>query len=424
MANKPSLSQMEGTSTDLLFEYFADPSKLKPEEKQIDIPNRIDERTEDSDIRSHSHRSGRSSKSYSSSSSTSSSTRSSKSRKSEHKPMPVLPNITPPNATPPVRLSGSLIDKTNAFGVEPKPSFFNFLKPQPTPEKPPEQFPSTYVPSYNPADERSVKFKKMELLAKLNDIRRSGRTLTREYSISSEIEDMEMEIRYQTEAENKKQGVTLAKDFLCYTVNALEYLNEKFDPFGLQLKGWSDRVKLNIDNYNDVMGELYEKYKGSGRKIEPEIKLLFMIGFSAVTVHTSKAVTRSMGLEDAVKNNPELLAKLQGSFTNTFEKKFGAAPAPKPESKEDPIAIQREMYRKMMEEKSKAAQNTKPPINNLLNKLKNKIPLNVDTSRLDETTEASPRIRVTKTVDVSDSDTLSEISVSRIRKKRPVIARK
>jgi hypothetical protein len=324
--------------------------------------------------------------------------------------MPVLPNITPPNLAPP---------------IQPKPSFFNFLKPQPpAPEKPPEQFPSTYVPSYNPADERSIKFKKMELLAKLNDIRHSGRTLTREYSISSEIEDMEMEIRYQTEAENKKQGVTLAKDFLCYTVNALEYLNEKFDPFGLQLKGWSDRVKLNIDNYNDVMGELYEKYKGSGRKIEPEIKLLFMIGFSAVTVHASKAVTRSMGLEDAVKNNPELLAKLQGSFTNTFEKKFGAAPPPKPESKEDPIAIQREMYRKMMEEKSKAAQNTKPPINNLLNKLKNKIPLNVDTSRLDETTEASPRIRVTKTVDVSDSDTLSEISVSRIRKKRPVIARK
>jgi hypothetical protein len=286
----------------------------------------------------------------------------------------------------------------------------------------PQQFPPTYVPSYNPNDEKSIKFKKMELLAKLSEIRRSGRTLTREYSMSSEIEDMEMEIRYQTEAENKKQGVSLAKDFLCYTVNALEYLNEKFDPFGLQLKGWSDRIKINIDNYNDVMGELYEKYKGSGRKVEPEIKLLFMICFSAVTVHTSKAVTRSMGLEDAVKNNPELLAKLQGSLSGAFEKKIGAAPPAPPKS--DPIAVQREMYRQMMEEKSRAAMEPKkPPVGNILEKLKNKIPLNVDTSRLEETTEMSPKIRVTKTVD-TESDTISDISIKKFRKKRPIIARK
>jgi len=397
MSGKATISQMEGTSTDLLFEYFADPSKMKPEEKQLDIPNRIDERSEDSHFHSRTS-------SYSKKSSRSSS--SSRSKDSIKLKPTSIPSI-----------------QTNVPSLQ--PTFGTYA-----PINQPTKFPTTYIPSYNPADERTTKFKKMELLAKLNDIRQTGRSLTREYSISSEIEDMEMEIRYQTETENKKQGVDLAKNFLCYTVNVLEFMNEKFDPFGLQLRGWCDRIKMNIDNYNDVMGELYEKYKGSGRKIEPEIKLLFMIGFSAVTVHTSKAVTRSMGLEEAVKNNPELLAKLQGSFTGAFEKKVGSGPPP--ETKSDPIVVQREMYRKMMEEKAReaAVEAKRPPVNNLLNKLKNKIPLNVDTSKLEDTTEMSPhikmgetsRIKSTKTLD-SETDT-SEISMAKIRRKRPNVVKK
>jgi len=397
MSGKATISQMEGTSTDLLFEYFADPSKMKPEEKQLDIPNRIDERSEDSHFHSRTS-------SYSKKSSRSSS--SSRSKDSIKLKPTSIPSI-----------------QTNVPSLQ--PTFGTYA-----PINQPTKFPTTYIPSYNPADERTIKFKKMELLAKLNDIRQTGRSLTREYSISSEIEDMEMEIRYQTETENKKQGVDLAKNFLCYTVNVLEFMNEKFDPFGLQLRGWCDRIKMNIDNYNDVMGELYEKYKGSGRKIEPEIKLLFMIGFSAVTVHTSKAVTRSMGLEEAVKNNPELLAKLQGSFTGAFEKKVGSGPPP--ETKSDPIVVQREMYRKMMEEKAReaAVEAKRPPVNNLLNKLKNKIPLNVDTSKLEDTTEMSPRIKMgetsriksTKTLD-SETDT-SEISMAKIRRKRPNVVKK
>lgn len=394
MATKNTLSQMEGTSTDLLFEYFADPSKLKPDEKELNIPNRIDERTEDSDLRSRS--------SYSRSSSKKSST----SSKSSKRDTPVAPKPSfttfQPHNIPPV---------TN---VQPT------VLPMPQ-DAQPNRFPSTYVPSYNPMDERTIKFKKMELLAKLHDIKRSGRTLTREYSINSEIEDMEMEIRYQTEAENKKQGVDLAKNFLCYSINVLEYVNEKFDPFGLQLKGWSDRIKMNIDNYNDVMGELYEKYKGSGRKVEPEIKLLFMIMFSAATVHTSKAITKSIGLEDAVKNNPELLQKLQGNLTGAFENKIGRAPPPPPQ--QDPIAVQREMYKKMMEEKAKEAATAmkKPQVSSILDKLKNKIPLNVDTSKLEETSVSdTPRIKVTKTLD-TETESISEANMTKIRRKRPVL---
>ncbi len=41
----------------------------------------------------------------------------------------------------------------------------------------------------------------MELLAKLYDIEKAGRTLTKQYNVNSDLEDMEMEILYQTDLE-------------------------------------------------------------------------------------------------------------------------------------------------------------------------------------------------------------------------------
>lgn len=389
------MSQVEGTSTDLLFEYLADPSKLKPEDKVLNIPNRIDERSEDSGFRTET----------SSRSSRSSSRTSSKSSKKGATPLQNLQGNYVPTFVPSVPIPAPVVQI-------PAP-----VVPQPIPaHAPQEKFPTTYVPSYNPADEKSIKFRKMELLAKLFDIKKSGRQLTREYTINSDIEDMEMEVRYQTELENKRHAVEMAKGFLCHTVRAMEFMNSRFDPFGLQLDGWADQMKMNIDNYNDVMAELYEKYKDSGRKVEPEIKLLFMILVSAGGVHASKTMSKKIGLENVVKNNPELMQKIQGKLTGTLEKKIGKS-EPR-ESIRDPMEVQREMYKKMMEEKSK-----KPQVSNILDKLKNKIPINVDTSKLDDTSDTPKlgRMKVTKTIDTDSDVTTSELNISKMRKNRPKV---
>ena len=287
--------------------------------------------------------------------------------------------------------------------------------PTPTPQPVQEKFPATYIQQ----DEKTQKFKKMELLAKLFDIKKTGRQLTREYTINSEIEDMEMEIRYQSELESKKQAVDMGKGFLCQTVKFLEFMNNRFDPFGLQLDGWSDQMNMNIDNYNDVIAELYEKYKNSGRKIEPEFKLLFMILVSAGGVHASKTMSKKIGLENVVKNNPELMQKIQSKLTGTLEKKIGSS-EPK-EQPRDAMDIQREMYKKMMEEKTKKTQVNSAT--GILNKLKNKIPINIDTSKLEETTESPKinRIKVTKTLDSESDVTTSEININKVRKNRPKV---
>ena len=57
----------------------------------------------------------------------------------------------------------------------------------------------------------------------------------------------------------------------------MEFLNSKFDPFDIKLDGWSEQLQENINDYDDIFGELYEKYK-SKASMAPEIKLLFQLG--------------------------------------------------------------------------------------------------------------------------------------------------
>ena len=43
-------------------------------------------------------------------------------------------------------------------------------------------------------------------------------------------------------------------------VSGLEFLNNRFDPFDLKLDGWAESVNENLEEYDDVFGELHQKY--------------------------------------------------------------------------------------------------------------------------------------------------------------------
>ena len=200
----------------------------------------------------------------------------------------------------------------------------------------------------------------METLAKLMHIKSFGIELTKHYSMNSDLEDMEAELKYHSDIQTKKNGVQLAKSFMCNAITGLEFLNERYDPFGFKLKGWADQVKMNKDDFDEVFGELLEKYKGEGKRMEPEMKLGLMLMMSAGSFHMSQTIASGLpGLDDVIKNNPQLMAKLQSNINKSisgpteFEKK-------------------QELYnnvKKMHEEKLKASQNKQQnPVNNQQNK--------------------------------------------------------
>jgi hypothetical protein len=91
-------------------------------------------------------------------------------------------------------------------------------------------------------------------------------------------------------------------------VSAIEFLNSKFDPFDIKIDGWGESISESMDDYDEVFGELHEKYGGK-TKIAPEIKVLFMLGGSAAMLHMTNTMFKSAvpGMDDIMRQNPELM---------------------------------------------------------------------------------------------------------------------
>merc|ERR1712227_862848 len=131
--------------------------------------------------------------------------------------------------------------------------------------------------------------KKIELLRKLSELKAKGYELSKSYNFDSSIEEMEYEFELLKSFANKRNGVKLYKNILLNTVSAVEFLNDKYDPFDFQLTGCSEHMSVEVDSYDEVIEEIYEKYKGTGKKMPPEIKLLMLIVASASAFHFSKS---------------------------------------------------------------------------------------------------------------------------------------
>jgi len=143
--------------------------------------------------------------------------------------------------------------------------------------------PTTYT--LNPQE---VRMKKIELLRRLSEIKSKGYSLTKEYDFNSSIEEMEYEYGLLKSFADKRNGTKLYKSILLNGISLLEFVNDKYDPFDFQLNGWSEHMSVEIDSYEDIIEEIYEKYKSTGKTTPPEIRLIFLILASGAAFHFSK----------------------------------------------------------------------------------------------------------------------------------------
>jgi hypothetical protein len=158
---------------------------------------------------------------------------------------------------------------------------------------------------------QEIKMKKIELLRKLCEIKSKGFKLSKEYDYNSSIEEMEYEYELLRSFADKRNGTKLFKNGLLQAVSVIEFLNEKYDPFDFHLSGWGEHMAVDVDTWDDVLEELYEKYKGNGKKMAPEVKLLYLIIASASAFHFSKSQASKLpGLDSVLASNPGLLSKL------------------------------------------------------------------------------------------------------------------
>ena len=179
--------------------------------------------------------------------------------------------------------------------------------------------PNMNVPKEPPKSAREILKEKFEYLRKLEALERKGVTLSKKYSMESSLDEMKGEyelIKSEREKENSKKFQ--AKMLMAF-VSGLEFLNNKFDPLDLKLDGWAEAVNENMDEYDEVFGELHQKYS-SKAKIAPELKLLFMLGGSGLMLHMTNTMFKSSmpGMDDIMRQNPELMQQFTQAAVNSM----------------------------------------------------------------------------------------------------------
>ena len=161
--------------------------------------------------------------------------------------------------------------------------------------------------------------KKFEYLKKLEVLEKKGVKLTKKYTMDSSLDEMQGEYEMVVAEREKSNSVKFQGRMLMAAITGLEFLNNRFDPFDIHLEGWGEQVNESIDDYDDIFGELHEKYS-SKAAMAPELKLLFQLGGSAIMVHMTNTMFKSSmpGMDDIMRQNPELMQQFTQAAVNSM----------------------------------------------------------------------------------------------------------
>ena len=161
--------------------------------------------------------------------------------------------------------------------------------------------------------------RKFEILRKLDKLEMKGAKLSKKYSMDSSLDEMEGEYEMIIAEKERSNSVKFQGKMLMAAVTGLEYLNNRFDPFDINLDGWAESVNENIDDYDEIFAELHEKYK-SKAKMAPELKLLFQLAGSGIMVHMTNTMFKSAmpGMDDIMRQNPDLMRQFTSAAVNTM----------------------------------------------------------------------------------------------------------
>jgi hypothetical protein len=165
--------------------------------------------------------------------------------------------------------------------------------------------------------------KKAEGLIMLERMDRKGITGNK-LTIANTLEEINSEISRRKDSRALEASLRFQRQLLTTVTTGMEFLNNRYDPFGVRLDGWSESVNENIEDYDEIFEELYDKYKDKG-KVAPEVRLIMSLGLSATMCHVTNTMFKSRmpGMDDILRNNPELKKQFANAAASSVGPGFG-----------------------------------------------------------------------------------------------------
>jgi hypothetical protein len=142
--------------------------------------------------------------------------------------------------------------------------------------------------NYNELTPENQMLKKLDMLRKLGELAQYGVKLSQNYNMNSDYFTMKYEYELHKNIRAKQNFINWTSSIMLNCIYGVEILNDKYDPFSLKLTGWSEQINADISSYYDIFGEIYEKYNKPGKSMSPELRIILMLGGSALKFHLNK----------------------------------------------------------------------------------------------------------------------------------------
>jgi hypothetical protein len=159
---------------------------------------------------------------------------------------------------------------------------------------------------YNDLSSDKQMLKRLDMLRKLGELVQYGVKLSQNYNMNSDYFAMKYEYELHKNIRAKQNSVNWMSSLMLNCIYGVEILNEKYNPFDLKLKNWSEQINADINNYYDIFGEIYEKYNQPGKNMAPELKLILMVSGSALKFHLNNTLLSQNNHKPPNLSQPEI----------------------------------------------------------------------------------------------------------------------
>ena len=146
----------------------------------------------------------------------------------------------------------------------------------------------------SPEEEMRLKQELLTKIARLDAREIGGQRMT----MSNSLDEIKAEVDKRTDSRNLEASLRFQRNALMTFVTGVEMVNDKFGhrlPVKPKLKGWSESVHTNVEDFDEIFEELYDMYKDKA-KMHPLLRLAGTLGVSATMYHLTNTMAERTGI--------------------------------------------------------------------------------------------------------------------------------
>ncbi len=156
----------------------------------------------------------------------------------------------------------------------------------------------------------TLKEEKLHILLALRRLKEEGVRGITDFDQDGDIEEMRIELRAFEDDETVRTGIQSCRTALVTFSTGLEVANTKYNPFDLDMRGFSESVFERIERYDGVFERLVRKWSKRASSMSPEMMLLMMFVGNAAAFCFTKSMMTPETASRVVADNPDVIKEM------------------------------------------------------------------------------------------------------------------